>query len=68
MRLGYKIQDRKMLPRSMYEALVEADNSDFLKRTLGEKLFNNYLSLKLREWETFRTSVTTMEHAAYLAI
>ncbi len=63
-----QIVNRNLLPRSMYEALAEAEKSDFLRNLLGETLFRSYLSLKINEWENFRTSVTTMEHAVYLSI
>jgi glutamine synthetase len=63
-----QIVNPDLLPRSMYEALAEAEQSSFLYHLLGERLFKSYLSLKIREWEKFRTSVTTMEHSAYLAI
>jgi len=63
-----QITNIDLLPRSMYEALAEAEKSSFLLNLLGDRLFNSYLSLKIKEWETFRTSVTTLEHAAYLAI
>lgn len=63
-----QIVNRNLLPRSMYEALAEAEGSEFLMNLLGERLFKSYLSLKIKEWETFRTTVTNLEHSAYLAI
>jgi len=63
-----RIKDTRLLPRSMYEALAEAEKSEFLRGLLGERLFASYLELKTREWENFRTAVTTLEHAAYLSI
>ncbi len=63
-----QIVNTGLLPRSMYEALAEAENSGFLLNVLGERLFKSYLSLKIREWESFRTTVTNLEHSAYLAI
>jgi len=63
-----RIVNHDLLPRSMYEALAEADGSSFLSSILGERLYRGYLSLKIKEWERFRTSVTTLEHSAYLSI
>lgn len=63
-----RITDSRFLPRSMYEALAEAEKSAFLKDVLGERLFSSYMELKTREWESFRTTVTTLEHSAYLSI
>ncbi len=50
----------------MYEALVEAEKSPFLKDLLGEKLFNSYISLKTQEWEGYRTHITPKEFAHYV--
>jgi len=61
-----KMWDKRLLPKSMYEALVEAEKSPFLKNLLGEKLFNSYLSLKTQEWEGYRTHITPKEFAHYV--
>lgn len=63
-----QIVNKNLLPRSMYEALAESEKSEFLLNLFGERLFRSYMTLKIREWETFRTSVTTLDHSAYLAI
>ena len=54
--------DTNFLPRNMFEALVEAENSSFLKDFLGDPLYCQYMSLKTHEWETYRTFVTPREH------
>ena len=46
----------------MFEALVEAEKSQFLKDFMGEPLYNQYMSLKIAEWENYRTFVTPREH------
>jgi glutamine synthetase len=51
------ISDAKFLPRSMFEALVAAEKSRFLKDFLGENVHETYLQLKLSEWERYRTYV-----------
>lgn len=63
-----KIVNKRLLPRSMYEALVEAESGTFLKNCLGDRLFEAYMFLKVREWESFRTTVTSLEHSSYLSI
>ena len=54
--------DTTFLPRNMFEALVEAENSQFLRDFMGEPLYNQYMSLKIAEWENYRTFVTPREH------
>jgi glutamine synthetase len=62
-----KVWDRRFLPKSMYEALVEAERSRFLKDTLGERVYENYMALKVSDWEEHRTHVTPREHSKYLS-
>ncbi len=54
--------DESFLPGCMFEALVEAQRSIFLKDFLGESLFEQYITLKRHEWEGYRTHVTPREH------
>lgn len=61
-----KLWDDRFLPKSLFEALVEAERSDFLKEFLGETLYDNYIRLKTREWEEHRTHITPREHKKYL--
>jgi glutamine synthetase len=63
---GMRIWDKRFLPKSMYEALVEAERSKFLKQTLGDRIYGNYMALKVRDWEEHRTHVTPREHQKYL--
>jgi glutamine synthetase len=52
----------------MYEALVEAERSKFLKEVLGERIYNNYMSLKINDWEDHRVHITSRELNKYLSI
>lgn len=61
-----KIWDERFLPKSLFEALVEAERSDFLKETLGEMAYTNFMNLKIGEWEEHRTHITPREHKKYL--
>lgn len=63
-----KVWDKRFLPKSMYEALVEAEKSSFLKDTLGEKLYHEYMDLKIKDWEEHRAKITHREYAKYLNI
>lgn len=59
---SYKVWDDKFLPKCMFEALVEAERSKFLKNILGDEIYENYMKLKTSEWESYRTHVTLKEH------
>jgi len=61
-----RMWDKRFLPKSMGEALVEAEKSQFLKKLLGQKLFESYLSLKIKEWEDYRTHITPKEFHHYV--
>ena len=65
---GTRIWDRRFLPKSMYEALVEAERSKFLAGVLGPRIYENYMAIKTADWEEHRTHVTPREHAKYLRI
>jgi len=64
----YRLWDRRFLPKSMYEALVEAERSKFMKEILGEQIYNTYMSLKINDWEDHRVHVTPRELNKYLSI
>ena len=61
-----KVWDKRFLPKSMFEALVEAEGSSFLQQALGEETYQNFMALKTREWEEHRTHVTHREISMYL--
>jgi len=64
----YRLWDKRFLPKSMYEALVEAERSKFLKEVLGERIYSTYMSLKINDWEDHRVHVTPRELNKYLSI
>jgi glutamine synthetase len=49
------------LPRTLGEALLEMRRSQFLKDTLGERLFEQYLMNRVGEWKEFREHITDWE-------
>lgn len=63
-----KVFDNRFLPKSMFEALMEAEQSKFLRNLLGKQLYKNYMVLKMAEWEEHRTYVTQKEHKKYLSV
>lgn len=54
------------LPSSLKEALFEFSNSDLVKETLGEHIFNNYIKAKTQEWDEYRTQVHDWEIQKYM--
>lgn len=63
-----KVLDRSFLPRNFFPALMDAEDSDFMRKSLGEELFDNYMAIKICEWESHRTTITDLEHRKYLHI
>ena len=62
-----KVWDERFLPRTFYEALVEAERSDFLKEFLGHRLYENFMALKIQEWEDDRVHISGREQRRYLS-
>ncbi|MBF0714167.1 type I glutamate--ammonia ligase [Gemella sp. GH3] len=54
------------LPSTLYTALKELSNSDIIKDSLGEHIFQNFIEAKSIEWDAFRTRVTDWEVEQYL--
>ncbi len=54
------------LPESLKEALDELESSDLMRETLGETALENFLKEKRREWDLYRTQVTTWEVDRYI--
>ena len=60
--------DAPTLPGSLYEALLEAQQSELLRRCLGDHVFESQLASKQIEWESYRSHVTDYELNRYLPI
>ncbi len=54
------------LPESLKEALDKIEESEFMKKALGETVFENYLREKRKEWDFYRTQVTSWEIDRYI--
>jgi glutamine synthetase len=58
----------RTLPGSLGEAIALAENSDLLRKALGEHIFNSFIRNKKIEWDTYRASVTDYEVSRYLPL
>jgi glutamine synthetase len=56
------------LPGSLEEAIHAAKDSELLRETLGEHIFEQLLANKLVEWDAFRTVVTRYEIDKYMSM
>ncbi|MFT4009003.1 MAG: type I glutamate--ammonia ligase [Nocardioidaceae bacterium] len=55
------------LPKSLYEAIVVAEQSELLAETLGEHVFDFVLRNKRHEWEEYRAIVHPFERERMLS-
>ena len=56
------------LPRNLSEAISITENSDLVKKALGNHLFNSFIENKKIEWDQYRIQVTEYELKRYLPI
>jgi len=56
------------LPESLGHALAFMEQSDLLKDVLGKHVYDNFLHVKRKEWENYRTQVTPWELDKYLPV
>ncbi|HWO94160.1 MAG TPA: glutamine synthetase family protein [Dehalococcoidia bacterium] len=65
-----ELRDLKIdrLPGSLYEAIAAAEDSDFLRETLGEHVHQTLIVNKKVEWEAYRNHISTYELRRYLPI
>lgn len=66
-------EDRKdrairSLPNSLENAILAFRESDLMKETLGDHIFNSLIENKWIEWDRYRTHVSQMEVDQYLPI
>jgi glutamine synthetase len=57
-----------MLPGSLAEAVQLAENSEVVKKALGDHIFTSFIENKKKEWDQYRTQVTEYELNRYLPI
>jgi len=56
------------LPKSLYDAIMIAEQSELLAETLGEHVFDFFLRNKRAEWEDYRVKVHTYERDRMLPL
>ena len=54
------------IPHTLGEAIQAFANDPFLRRVLGEHIYQKYLEAKQAEWDQFRAQVTDWEISQYL--
>ncbi|MHA1410242.1 MAG: glutamine synthetase family protein [Candidatus Odinarchaeia archaeon] len=54
------------LPETFGEALTKMENSEFMKRALGDWAFKNFILVKRREWDDYRANISQWEIDRYL--
>jgi glutamine synthetase len=58
----------KTLPASLWEAVQLTEQSDVVKKALGDHVFDAFIENKKIEWDQYRTQVTDYEIKKYLPI
>jgi glutamine synthetase len=56
------------LPSSLQEALDHMKRTEIIKEILGEHLFEKYIAIKNKEWNEFKTQVTSWEVKNYVDV
>ena len=57
-----------LLPGSLHEAIQAAEESELVRRCLGDHVFESLIKNKKIEWDAYRTHVTDFERERYLSI
>ena len=63
-----KAQGITDLPGNLYAAILEAENSELVKKVLGDHVFEKFIANKKIEWDLFRTHISQFEIEKYLPI
>lgn len=56
------------LPGNLYEAIREVEQSELVRETLGDHIFNKFIQNKKIEWDCYRTHVSQYEIKKYMPI
>ncbi|HUU69591.1 MAG TPA: glutamine synthetase family protein [Planctomycetota bacterium] len=57
-----------VLPENLWEAIKITEQSELVRRALGEHVFVNFIANKKLEWEKYRSQVTEFELREYLPV
>jgi glutamine synthetase len=63
-----KKRNIRMLPQSLGEAIAIAQESKFLKDTLGEHIFHSLIENKKIEWNKYCAEISSFELEKYLPV
>ena len=63
-----KKQGIESLPDSLGEAISITEDSELVKKALGEHVFSRFIELKKKEWEDYRIQLTKYELDKFLSI
>jgi glutamine synthetase len=71
----YEMNDRERqergigtLPASLFEAILLTEQSEIVRKALGEHVFEAFIKNKKIEWDEYRTQVTEYELQRYLPV
>lgn len=56
------------LPENLWEAIRRAEQSDLVRKTLGDHLFTKLIEDKKVEWKQYASQVTDWELDEYLSV
>jgi len=56
------------LPNNLWEAVQYMEQSELVKKTLGDHIFHKFIENKKIEWDRYRTHVSKYELDTYLSI
>jgi glutamine synthetase len=56
------------LPEDLHDAILLAEKSELLKKTLGDHVFGKLIDNKKSEWNKFKAQVTEFELEQYLPV
>ncbi len=58
----------KSLPSNLKEAIDITEQSELVRKALGDHIFDRFLEIKNREWDDYRIQVTPYEMNKYLSV
>jgi glutamine synthetase len=56
------------LPENLGLAIKETENSELVRRALGNHVFDRFIQLKKKEWDDYRIQVSQYELERYLPV
>jgi glutamine synthetase len=56
------------LPGNLYAAILEAEQSELVRKVLGDHVFEKFIQNKKIEWDSYRTHISQFEIDKYLPI